>query len=529
MTIRHHQTIDQTLAERQGIKRLLDRVQGEQVSDEELEEIGATLKKAGSRALDPLVRRIWRERRSEALARYTYLLDFFEDETWLEELVQMALTRQDLEQEGRRTLLQALEGYGIDTTALPLAGVPPLGAAPATEIMPILFELGELGLVRAVGDVLALEPEVRADVVAELAQVANPRVVELLAILADVDDPEIAAAAVTALGRVREPAAASVLAEICVDHADEAVRQLAATGRKRLAFLGIKGGDQTKSRPQPQFQAVYAGSFDGNGNLTLCLALAEPEQLLTTLFLHLHEVKGLCTAIGYRGVTQEFFAHQLENLRHEEGLLQIPVELALALLRDAIQRSRDLELFLPPEYYVYRYLLAGLDQPPALYSPAYAGIDLSQLATSARHRALSASLLDDEFFVDWVLTERRVYGFAERWSALEQQGDRAALARLVDEFCASLLLPRLERLIRRLFISAVLLRGAGRENRLVETVLATAAALQLPGPLVASHPFLKRLAVESMTCARDILAEGYDPRQQPQADGAWDDEDGWEY
>jgi len=130
-----HQIIDQTLAERQGIKRLLDRVQVDTISAEKLEEIGSSPKDAGNRALDPLVRRIWRECRSDQLTRYTFLLDFFEDETWLEELVQMALTRQDLEQEGRRALLQALEGYGIDIAALPLAGVPALGMAPASEIL----------------------------------------------------------------------------------------------------------------------------------------------------------------------------------------------------------------------------------------------------------------------------------------------------------------------------------------------------------------------------------------------------------
>ncbi len=520
-----HQIIDQTLAERQGIKRLLDRVQVDTISAEELEEIGSSLKDAGNRALDPLVRRIWRERRSDQLTRYTSLLDFFEDETWLEELVQMALTRQDLEQEGRRALLQALEGYGIDIAALPLAGVPALGMAPASEILPILFTLGEAGLVRAVGDILALEPEARTAVVAELSLVSDVRVVELLEILAEVDDPEIATVAVSTLGRIREQDAVEALARIQARNSDEALRQQATISLRRLSFLGLAGPDLVAALEPPQFHAVHAGTFDGNGNLTICLALTEPDQLLTTIFLHLHEVKGLCTAIGYRGVTADFFAQQLENLRQEEGLLAIPAELALSLLRDAIQRSREQELFLPAEYYVYRSLLADLDQPPAYHEPMFPAVDLTKLATSPRHRTLSAALLDDEFFADWVLTERRVYTYGEQWGSLEKLGDRAGLKRLVDDFCRNLLLPRRERLVRRLFVAAELLLGAGREVRLTETVLATAAALQLQGPIGDSHPFLKRLAVESMTSARDILAEGYDPRLQPELDEYLDDDD----
>jgi HEAT repeat protein len=526
MTIRHHQTIDQTLAERQGIKRLLDRVQ-DAVSDEELEEIGASLKTAGTRALNPLVRRIWHERRGDQLTRYAYLLDFFEDETWLEELVQMALTRQDLEQEGRQALLQVLEGYGIDTAALPLAGVAPLGAAPASEILPTLFALGESGLVRAVGDILSLEPEARPEVVADLAQVRDPRVVELLAVLAGVDDPDIAAAAVAGLGRVREPAAVAALTAL-QQHPDEQVRRQADISLRRLAFLGVADGQAPAAATIPRIQDVYVGTFDGNGNLTLCLAFAAEGGLLTTLFLHLHEVKGLCTAIGYRGVTADFFAHQLEGLRQEEGLLAVPVPLALALLRDAIQRSRAQELFLPPEYYVFRGLLAGRDHPPQYHEPVFADVDLPKLATSSRHRAVSAALLDDEFFADWLLTERRVYGYAEQWRRLDEQGDRLGLGRLVDEFCAELLQPRLERLVRRLFLSAELLLQAGREPRLTEMVLATAAALQLPGPLAVRHPFLKRLAVESITSAGEVLDEGYDPRLQPEMDDYWDEGGDWE-
>jgi hypothetical protein len=395
-------------------------------------------------------------------------------------------------------------------------------------VLPTLFALGEPGFVRAVGDILSLEPEARPEVVAELVQVHDPRVIDLLTILAGVDDADIARAAVVGLGRVREPAAVAALQSLREQHPDEVVRKLVSTSLRRLRFLGIAGPQASPPVAPPQFHEVYAGTFDGNGNLTLCISLAESGGLLTTFFLHLHEVKGLCTAIGYRGVTTDFFAHQLESLRQEEGLLTIPVTLALELLRDAIQRSRAQELFLPPEYYVYRSLLAGLDQPSAYHEPAFPGIDLLKLATSTRHRSVSAALLDDEFFADWLLTERRVYGYADQWRLLDEQHDRAGLGRLVDEFCTELLLPRLERLVRRLFLSAELLLQAGRENRLTDVVLATAAALQLPGPMAVRHPFLKRLAVESITSAREVLDEGYDPRLQPEMEDYWDDGGDWE-
>jgi hypothetical protein len=72
-------------------------------------------------ALSPLVRRLWRERNGDLISRYTYLLDFFEEEVWLDQLIQIALRRRDLEEDGKAALLGALEGYGIDVTAPPFS------------------------------------------------------------------------------------------------------------------------------------------------------------------------------------------------------------------------------------------------------------------------------------------------------------------------------------------------------------------------------------------------------------------------
>ena len=114
-----YKKIDKSLAERRGILHLLARLEQKNISVEEMEEIGSTLRKEGRRALSPLVRRLWHERNGELISKYAYLLDFFEDETWLEQLIQMVLRRKDLEDEGKAALLAALEGYGIDVTSPP--------------------------------------------------------------------------------------------------------------------------------------------------------------------------------------------------------------------------------------------------------------------------------------------------------------------------------------------------------------------------------------------------------------------------
>ncbi len=109
--------IDESLKERHGIVCLLERLKSENITLDEIEEIGVKLKKAGKRALSPLVRRLWRERSGDLISKYTYLLDFFEDDVWLDQLIQITLRRRDLEEDGKAAFLAALEGYGVDVTS----------------------------------------------------------------------------------------------------------------------------------------------------------------------------------------------------------------------------------------------------------------------------------------------------------------------------------------------------------------------------------------------------------------------------
>jgi hypothetical protein len=109
--------IDKSLRERRRIIRLLDFLKRDDLTGEQMERIGRRLQKSGKRALSPLVRKLWQEKNGTAIYRYTCMLDFFDDSSWLDQLVQITLRRKDLEDDGRLALLDALQDYGIDVTA----------------------------------------------------------------------------------------------------------------------------------------------------------------------------------------------------------------------------------------------------------------------------------------------------------------------------------------------------------------------------------------------------------------------------
>jgi len=77
--------------------------------------------------------------------------------------------------------------------------------------------------------------------------------------------------------------------------------------------------------------------------------------------------------------------------------------------------------------------------------------------------------------------------------------------------------------VRRLLLTADFIQQAGAYPGIIQRTLAVSLSLA-SGPLpLARHPFIRRLALDSIEMARQSLAEGVDPRQQ----AMYDDEE-WE-
>lgn len=512
--------IDTSLTERRGIVHLLERLKQEGITVAEMEEIGTKLGKSGKRALSPLVRRLWREKSGDLITRYTYLLDFFDDEAWIDQLIQIAIRRRDLEDEGKAALMAALVEYGVDVSLPPLATLLSSGGAPLRTMLPRLLDQGDEGLVCFMEDLFFCPPETRLEMIRQLPLLAEPRVLTILEVLLGVDDPEIREETITALGRVRDRSAA-VLLHGLLDHPDRTVRESAARSLRRLSFLGIDTSPPSPPRPLPPFYAAYAGPFDGNGFRTVWIARTAQDGKLFALYLQLHETDGVRAVWGSGAVTGDELAAYLAESSGEEGVVEVTPGYALALVRDAVFRNGENGTLLPPEFYVWRRLFAAEEIAPAPYSPVFRGYDPEGLAVSARHIAGTASLLDDDYFAGWVLANGRVCDYAEEWIELEKSaGPRLGkgLESILERFCAELMVPETDRIARRLLLTADMMQRTGRDREQVELSLAAAMSLASPRFRSRHHPFLKRLALESMDLAREALAEGYDLRDYDEGD-----------
>ena len=524
--MKSHRTIDTTLRERRGILDLLERLKKESITVDEIEEIGARLRKAGRRALSPLVRRLWQERSGDLISRYTYLLDFFEDEPWLDQLIAITLSRTDLEDEARAVLLSALAGYGVDVSAPPFARLLDERGGPLRETLPRLLAKGEKGVMMFMEDFVSYDVEVQRAIVRELARVDDPRVVEIFAVLLGFDEPETLREVLETLGRVRTPEAAALLRRFAAT-APPDCRSLAERSLRRLSFLGLDPEPVAAEGPLLPFHAVCASPVDAAGLRCVMVARWSGEERLDLLFMELHETEGMREAWGWSGVTREEYERIIADNRVEESLVAVEPAHGAELVRDALHCSMGAGFYLPPEFYVRQRIFAGLDLTPAPYVPSFGGRDPEEAAAPWR-LAETEELLQDWFFDGWFVFTDRTRLLAEELERLGDdpfgREDEEGIDRFLECWCREQVLPRLERLVRRLFLTADLLVRSGREEQLVELTLAAAVTLSRGGIPLHRHPFIRRWLVDLIAMVREARAEGYEFPPTP-----WDDEDGGEW
>jgi hypothetical protein len=521
--------IDNSLKERHNIVYLLESLKKEDITMEEIEKIGAQLQKAGRRALSPLMRKLWREENGDLINRYVYLLDFFEDEVWLDQLIRIALKRTDLDDEGKAALLAILEDYGIDISSPPFARVLAEINGPFKLTLPKILDKGEMGLIRLMEDFLFYQKEVRPDIVRHIAAVHDVRVLSLLEILLGFDDREVIEQTVISLGKIRHSGAASLLRSFNA-HGDRELHELAKRSLRRLSFLGI----QTETpQPKPLVYSLHASavsSIDGSGNRTLWFSRCRGADHLDVLFLQIHETKGIVDALGYSDISRESYEKRWQEVSDEEALVEIPHAYAFVLIRNALYWNRENHSQLPAEFYVRRRILPVEALESDVYTPEFTDYDLDALAESQELVAQSATLFEENYFDGWFTADNRLFDIAEEFAAYEKelsgQNLSTAVEGFIKRFIQELVLPDLEKMARRLFLIADLMQKAKREKELVEKTLAVALSLLHRRTSLQVNPFLRQFALESLKITREALAEGFDLRMQfndlDEDDELWD-------
>lgn len=504
--------IDRSFTDRQRVLQLLEKLKKENITYAEMDEIGGQLKKAGRSAIQPLLRRLWHENSGILISKYTYLLDFLDDNYWFDQIVQIALKRRDLETEGRSAIMATLEDCGIDVTAPPFSTIFAGATVSVADLFPQFMANGEEGYLIFLEEFACMTLEDQSSFLLELAALRDKRVLELLKLLLWHDDVEVVKMVIAAIGRVRFPEAAALLKEFQL-HADGSLQRHISKSVRRLSFVAVTSTVTPPVKNFKPFYSAFAGPVDGNGYRHIWLARWRHDGKLDSIDFQLHDVKGVTSVWGETGELQKQYDERAAERSEQELIEPVAAEYALLLLRDALYRNRIEAYPLPSEFYLRRTIFADTEIKPALYEPK--PLNWAVKATPAL-LSFSPKLFEEEYFAGWSLECHRVYEIAEEWLQLEKQLDEKALASalelLIEGLCRDEFQQRLPDIARRLILNADFLARTGADGELVKTALVAAESIKqfsLPCHL---HPFVRRFAMESMIVAREAMEDGYDLR-----------------
>lgn len=520
-------SFDSSHRERRRIVRLLDFLKRDSLTRDQLERIGRRLQKAGRRALPPLVRRLWHEQDREQLYRYTCMLDFFDAAAWLDQLVQLTLKRRDLGDEGRIPLLEILQDYGVDVSSPPFARSELTGSS-LNGFLDTCLDEGGWGLVRLMDRFLDADEVLRTQLIRRLGSRADhgSLAAATLRMLAYFEYAEVAGLAVEALGSLRHGCALTVLQQLrhlVVEGLEDRIER----SIKRLGFLGIRAAEPLPAQLAAAARTVstQSGPIDCYGVRTLWISWQLQDDSFAALVLQIGEGEGVLHAVHSRFPTLKEHDDYLDDVNADEGMFPVALPFLLDIIRDALKQSIERNFYLPPDLYAARYLFGDADLRPEQHLPSFPLELMDGLVEQlASHLAQSEELLEEPFFEGWLYNDPLVYELAEA------SGEVPLLSRSTDEqepflerFCTELIEPQKLHILRRLLLTADLMQQCLAEPVLVQRVLAVALSLVgAPVPLK-HHPFIRRLALDSIEIARQSLGEGYDPRRHLK----YDDEE-WE-
>ncbi|MGA7826710.1 MAG: HEAT repeat domain-containing protein [Geobacteraceae bacterium] len=520
--------IDTSLPQRSDLLRLFQTLEREDLSPEEMEKIVGAVEKAGSSALPPLLRRLRKATSSSVIARYLYLLDFFEDDAWLDELVRITLKRKDLKVDAKTVLLAGLERSGIDIEELPFSRLLEEVGSTSPAGLGALLAQGETGFVSFMEEFVGYSAEAQVTVIRILATMSTPAAAALLEILLGYSDCEIVTETIISLGKIRRPSAAGVLQRY-LQHGDDAFRVLAERSLRRLSFLGIHPSHEELSLSDRAMHLAAASAIEVSGFRSLWFSRWNGSGGLDVLVLQTHETCGITDAAGYAGLTPAGHDELFKEAVAEESLLEVSSDYAHVLLRDALYINADKGFPVPPEFYVWRRILQPGEMSPEPFQPDFSTFDLDAIAASSFLLETGDTLLDENCFSGWFPATGKVFDIADELAELQERAafslSEKRLAVLLKQFMQEVITPEKNRITRRLYLIADLMLRIGKERELVERILAAALHLTHEDVPYLKNPFLRRFALDSLSFARDAMKQGYDPRQ---IEREWSDEELWD-
>ncbi|MCS7038014.1 MAG: hypothetical protein NZP34_00245 [Caldilineales bacterium] len=393
----------------------------------------------------------------------------------------------------RLTAVMILERYLDEAVDPNLAGRLPDARAVARQSAHEALRLAEttpLVLVEYAEQLLREPPEVIHQVIDVLTEDDDPRMAELLGVIAAYAAPTEAARLIHRLGVLRTPAALLALATLQKLLAPE-LQPLAGRSLRKLQLAGVRPPDR------PPLRALWSPLLGAQGQSLLWFIRPHTDDRAVLLVLVCHDRFGLLQIEAHPAVALDMVPppaprggiHRLSLPGSPRPLLlaEIDPHLGLRLLDEALERVRERKVPWPGELVVFgSWLWDGATSAAALPEPPPApAVPADAFTALFRHPAFSGWVWDVPDATRLLARELAAGTLTENGLA-----HRTMAQRLVEPEAAALLAERLRRQAQWLLLIG--------DQTTAAIALAACEGVLSQNP---DHPFVRALAWRSLLTA----------------------------
>ncbi|PKM81308.1 MAG: hypothetical protein CVU89_09850 [Firmicutes bacterium HGW-Firmicutes-14] len=360
----------------------------------------------------------------------------------------------------------------------------------------------------------AFDLDDQEEIMKKLAEDRSDAAAEMLGTLAYTYEPRIVETAVKLLGQDLRARTFAILREL----AENREPVPGSIAKRELGTISGKPVRDSKRKWKKPFGEIYDAvvtSFDGKGSRAVWMAWKLPgrkNRLIGVNFL-INSSLGIKDCFGTPDLTRKEFDSMVEEISQTASVLRGNPEYCMSLIRGALDKSLAQGLPVPAELAFWRRCLKD-----EIYCRGYVPSVNSLLPKTQKMLQESFSrtemLLDYPEFTGWYEETPEVYDIAETFLDVSGRfGDKPIfeerVEQLITEVINRAIRPVIPELRERLLLTADFIKKTGNRNLAGDTMVCLASLDSVPPE---RHPFIRRMAYESISSAAYNLENGIDIR-----------------
>ena len=449
----------------------------------------------------------------EIIEIISYALESLDDPAIIEPLIDI-FVNPDTREEVKLRLLSTLASYGIDTADPEFAEIfdeafDDIEAVMhrSTEGMLSAMQENDEALTFLLENYQEFPPQARMELVKQFGEKKDKRAVRLLKVLALLEDPQVAEAAIVYLGKIKSPVALAAIDEITMDIQDIALKKVVEKSAQRLRLMGIQPALLTTDQSAGEVYKVILSFFDGTGSRILWFSryMGANKSHVESVNLMLRTEVGIVDCCGAKSLSLAEFDEMVEALNEEVGGGDISYEYGLILLKDALWQNQENAQSIPATFLLWKGFFQDADLSPQQHIPGW-----TEIVPNYEALRLDGDLLEESYdlhdldeFMNWFDQSPETYDYYDQLESLFDKYEGRRLDREIDKlfqrYAAEVFEPQRDLIRRNLEYSADYLFR--QPDKTLEAEIALSAALHLDkrsSTALDEQPFILRMMEESL-------------------------------